>query len=104
MQMQQELWHKSILEISNTELQKKLFVGFFPGKLNGINRIFQKKYPLLAYAVMLSHSNVEGAWQRVQREPGNGRQSESSGLLQTLKFVSSPIDSTFRSYFSNMCS
>ena len=54
---------------------------------------------MLAHAVMLSHSDVVGAWQRVQREPGNGRQSESSGLLQTIKFVSSPIDSTFKSYF-----
>ena len=62
---------------------------------------FQKKYPMLAHAVMLSHSDVEGAWQRVQREPGNGRQSESSGLLQTIKFVSSPIDSTFKYVFLN---
>ena len=103
--MQRELWHKSFLEISNTEL-KKNFGGwsFFQAKLNGINCIFQKKYPMLAHAVMLSHSDVVSAWQRVQREPGNGRQSESSGLLQTIKFVSSPIDSIVRSYFSNMCS
>ena len=60
MQMQQEPWHKSILEISNTELQKKLFVGFFQANWMEYY-IFEKKYPMLAHAVMLSHSDVVGA-------------------------------------------